>query len=276
MKHKKKPKHENRNRRILWDRVLCTSLLLFSFAFFVTSLTRYIVVKTKAESKTHTYVVREFGNPETKFYAKRISFVKAGPDDIWKANEEKLRNLSGTVYYTLSEEERLDYLALLGYIEIYRLTGQDNPDIRFCALEMSANEPIGYYARDRKEIAISRSELWALDDAIETILHEVKHYHQHQVVLTLSEQLLTDPIIQNLDLYDFKVSEWAQNFLEYKDAYDENGNRNELAFDAYYEQEIETNSRAFAAQRRKEFRHFISTGKEFCEEDIIRDDLTKR
>ena len=246
---------KRKTRRMLWRRI-CWLVFVFFLSFGIgcaSNFLYHLVLKPDPKS----YAVREYGDPTTKIYARNISFTKAAPDEIWEANYRNLRSLDSSTYYRLSDQQKLDYLALLGRIEIYRLTGEEDTKIRFCTLSMDS--PDGYYSESKNEIAISDVELQDLYEALDIIFHEVKHYHQHRVVKAFSSKQLSDPLIQNLGLINFKVSEWADNFEDYHNAYDEWGLITNESFDRYANQEIEKDSRNFANQRTNEFLDFMRT-----------------
>ncbi len=181
-------------------------------------------------SLLNEYLERKYNNV---IYADRSKFKPAKEGELWQTNIEGLKNLRKDIYYTLSDEEKLNALKLIVDIEIYDLTGEtDFVDLVSADIE---SDVLGAYYSKTRTIVLNTSVLENRDEAIDSLLHECKHAHQHYLTDYLAEMNMLD----NQAIKRSSYGKWQDDFEFYNDG-------RETEFADYYNQDIEEDSREYA------------------------------
>jgi len=176
------------------------------------------------------YLVNNYNNV---IYADGSNFKPAKEGELWQTNIEGLKNLRKDIYNSLSNKERLNALKLIVDIEIYDLTGEtDFVDLVSADIE---SDTLGAYYNQTRTIVLNTSVLENRDEAIESLLHECKHAHQHYLTDYLAQMNMLD----NQAIKRSSYGRWQEDFDDYN-------NGKETGFSDYYTQDVEEDSREYA------------------------------
>jgi len=166
-------------------------------------------------------------------YADKSKFKPAKEGELWETNIEGLKNLRKDIYDTLSNEEKLNALKLIVDIEVYDLTGEiDFVDLVSADIE---SDTLGAYYSQTRTIVLNTNILENRNEAIESLLHECKHAHQHYLTDYLADMNMLD----NQAIKRSSYGRWHDDFDDY------NSGR-ETGFADYYNQDVEEDSREYA------------------------------
>lgn len=172
-------------------------------------------------------------NYKNVIYADRSEFKPAKEGELWQTNIEGLKNLRTDIYDSLSDKEKLNALKLIVDIEIYDLTGEtDFVDLVSADIE---SDVLGAYYSKTRTIVLNTSVLQNRNEAIESLLHECKHAHQHY---------LTD-YLEDMNMLDNQAVK-RSSYGRWQDEFDDYSNGEKSGFADYYNQDVEEDSRAYA------------------------------
>ena len=165
-------------------------------------------------------------------------------DNLWIANLTGLKNLRKNVYDSADTYGRLKALKLILDIEIYSLTGERNT-VGLSSVDFNDGIQGAYYPQANM-IFISNGILNDRDAAIECVIHEAKHVHQKYAIALLdSLNILDSRMIQNTS-----IGNWQYENENYHNG--EDGD-----YSAYYMQDVEMDSRAYAYRWARNYILFI-------------------
>ncbi len=187
------------------------------------------------------YLEKNYGNVR---YADKSGFIPANEGDLWSANIEGLKQLRRDIYDSLTIVEKLNALQLLTDIEIYDLTGETD-FVELVSADLKT-ETIGSYYSKTRTIVLTTSILEDRDKAIESLLHECKHAHQHYLTDYLNEMNMLD----NQAVKRSSYGKWQEEFEDYNKG-------EESGFADYYNQDVEEDSRAYAYIWARHYRMYI-------------------
>jgi len=143
---------------------------------------------------------------------------------------------------TLSRGERLELLSQVGLMEEEYLGVETDVPIVISSIKMEAHT-CAYYSNDTKQLRINVEHIDNADlpSVIDTVLHEVYHAFQNNVVdrLDFDEGMVHD------SYYFVRARAWRDNRDNYISAYSD--------FDAYEAQPLEADARNYAANRSLEY-----------------------
>lgn len=159
---------------------------------------------------------------------------------LWDAHPEKLRPLKSENYNALSPGGRLE--ALQGIVDLEVLYFGIGP-LNLTAEQIEDIGENGYFDGNRGIIVLNDRLLQ--DDVdrstcLETVLHECYHAYE----LACVEAVDWEQVDTSLRMYR-DVSKWRDDFLSYQSA---TGYSNEEEYSIYYNQSLEADARAYAAE----------------------------
>ncbi len=161
-----------------------------------------------------------------------------------------LENIRQDVWPNLSVQEKVDTLQSISDYECLINLGCRAAKVQ--AGEIESEDTLGQYNdRDNTIVMnISRLQTDAVEDALDTLLHEVRHVYQHDMVRMLERaEDSMDEDMMSLDVWR-QIRRYRDNFSEYQD-----GGEN---FMDYFMQDVELDSREWAEQElQKQYLIFI-------------------
>ena len=160
--------------------------------------------------------------------------------------DEACAMLSADVFDALSPEEKLEVLQRICDYEC--IVGFGCASAKVCAGLIDDPRTHGYYENEVRTITIDVDTLCggSAKDSLTTLLHEIRHHYQFRMVGLYQS---VAPYLQGeyQDMPPFReAKEYLLNFNDYKKS-------DKDTYDDYYEQLVETDSRAFSEKRLQEF-----------------------
>lgn len=135
-------------------------------------------------------------------YADSSKYYDAKVGHLWDTNKIGLYDLKESVYPKLSTQDKLNALQTLVEIESKALL--DKYGVIKIAMGKTEDPVRGYYAHKHKTIVICEEALEDRDEAIEVVLHEMKHAHQGYVTdYLISIGAYENRLLDNTDLYEW-------------------------------------------------------------------------
>jgi len=161
-------------------------------------------------------------------------------DELWRRCED----LEEAAWSRLSREEKIDLLQFISDYECVFVLGCE--PVTLCAGSTAGQTELGFYSCGDRSITIREQHVQHshVKKVLETALHEVRHAYQHSMADMYAalqphireEHKNLQPLVQAKEY----LGE-LNNYRSYEDDYN-----------AYYEQEVERDSRAWSRQRIEE------------------------
>ena len=204
--------------------VRCT-LIVFAVAFMIT------VSFSELQAYSHTSQASEISNITV--------------EEAENQHQKNCRQLEQEKWTVLTVQEKLDLLQAICDYECQYVLGCKQ--VKLYAGLTGGEKVLGKYSNQTASVTISEDHLKNshAEDVLRTALHEIRHAYQH----TLTEMYFSlEPYIKE-EYKNLPLFEQVQSFSKELDDYCSG----EKDFDQYYAQEVEKDSRDWAATRIKEY-----------------------
>lgn len=178
----------------------------------------------------------------TGISAKSSADIKNLTDQtVLEQYETACENINQGVWYTLSEQEKIDTLQAICDYECKTELGCE--PVRVISAYLDNDGRLGEYNHMTKVISVNQSLMSDADvyDIVDTLIHETRHVYQHAVAEAFDMiETSLDERSKELDIFRYAVSV-RDNFFDYIDG--------DMDFDGYYDQDVERDSRLWAESR---------------------------
>lgn len=180
---------------------------------------------------------------ETRYASSAVQADSGEVGTLWEKNKYELLKLNEKYYGNLSEQQKLDVLAVVLQIEMKHLG--INGEIKLASQSLS-EILTGYYSHEDKLIVLNTSTLQNAEESVETILHEARHAMQHAAVDALHKLNLNEKDSELLyfqTLYDWQYE--IENYIGEEDII------------GWYSQKIEQDAIDYAEEWSKHYLNYI-------------------